>query len=161
MFVRFSKIAISLFLAIYTGVICLNNIIDYQSNFEFVRHVLSMDTTFPGNTLRHRAITTPWVWHVAYMGVIAAEGLCSLLFFVGACRMFVTRRHPASAFQSAKVCSLAGALLGFTVWFFGFSVIGGEWFAMWQSATWNGMTTSFHIYMTMLVFVLFLNPLDD
>ena len=29
----------------------LDNLIDYGSNYEFVKHVLSMDTTFPGNKL--------------------------------------------------------------------------------------------------------------
>jgi predicted small integral membrane protein len=29
--------------------------------------------------------------------------------------------------------------LGITIWFLGFEVIGGEWFAMWQSQIWNGL----------------------
>ena len=35
------------------------NLVDYGSNHEFVKHVLSMDTTFPGNKLMGRAITNP------------------------------------------------------------------------------------------------------
>jgi len=32
---------------------------DYNTNFEFVRHVLSMDTIFPGNRLLYRRLTSP------------------------------------------------------------------------------------------------------
>jgi predicted small integral membrane protein len=36
------------------------------------------------------------------------------------------------------------------VWFFGFMVVGGEWFSMWQSPTWNGQEAAFRFYMTIL-----------
>ena len=32
--------------------------------------------------------------------------------------------------------------MGFLIWFIGFIVIGSEWFAMWQSSTWNGKDTA-------------------
>ena len=41
--------------ALFALLVALNNVIDYGSNFPFVQHVLSMDTTFPDNTPRHRA----------------------------------------------------------------------------------------------------------
>ena len=41
---------------------------------------------------------------------------------------------------------MIGTTLGFLVWFTGFLVIGGEWFAMWQSATWNGQEAAFRFY---------------
>ena len=34
-------------LVLFTFIVTLDNIIDYGANFTFVRHVLSMDTTFP------------------------------------------------------------------------------------------------------------------
>jgi hypothetical protein len=40
--------------------------------------------------------------------------------------------------------------LGFLVWFFGFMVIGGEWFQMWQSPLWNGQQAAFRFYLTIL-----------
>jgi predicted small integral membrane protein len=33
-----------------------------------------------------------------------------------------------------KGLAVVAAGLGFLVWFFGFMVIGGEWFQMWQSS---------------------------
>jgi predicted small integral membrane protein len=43
-----------------------------------------------------------------------------------------------------------GALIGFMVWFTGFMVVGGEWFAMWQSQIWNGQQAAFRFYATLL-----------
>jgi len=56
-FIRLAKIAAIAALAAYALIVACDNIVDYGSNYEFVRHVLSMDTTFPGNALMHRAIT--------------------------------------------------------------------------------------------------------
>jgi predicted small integral membrane protein len=54
--IRLSKVALIAALAAYAAIVAYDNIVDYGSNYEFVRHVLSMDTTFPGNALMHRAI---------------------------------------------------------------------------------------------------------
>ena len=52
--------------ALFALLVAWNNVVDYGSNFAFVQHVLSMDTTFEGNALMHRAITTPALHHAAY-----------------------------------------------------------------------------------------------
>ena len=57
MVLRLAKVAMIASLAVYALIVAYDNIVDYQSNYEFVSHVLSMDTTFPGNALMHRAIT--------------------------------------------------------------------------------------------------------
>lgn len=46
------------------------------------------------------------------------------------------------------------------VWFFGFMVVGGEWFMMWQSHTWNGQEAAFKFYMAILGLLIFLNQPD-
>src|SRR5918994_6470166 len=46
---RYAKILMVLALAAFAFLVTFNNITDYGSNFAFVQHVLSMDTTFPGN----------------------------------------------------------------------------------------------------------------
>ena len=48
-------------------------------------------------------------------------------------------RPPFHRTKSMATLELAAA---FTVWFLGFMVIGGEWFAMWQSARWNGQAAA-------------------
>ena len=57
--VRLAKIAMTAALAAFAFIVTYDNLIDYGSNYEFVKHVLSMDTTFPGNKLMDRAITDP------------------------------------------------------------------------------------------------------
>ena len=135
---RLAKIAMVGGLALFALLVCCNNLIDYGSNFAFVQHVLSMDTTFPGNGLRGRAITDPTLHHIGYWVIILGEGLTGLLFALATVMLVRALRAPASDFHRAKRLAMLGAALGFTIWFTGFMVIGGEWFAMWQSPTWNG-----------------------
>jgi len=45
---RLSKTVMVGSLGVFGLLVALNNITDYGSNYAFVRHVLSMDTTFPG-----------------------------------------------------------------------------------------------------------------
>jgi hypothetical protein len=52
---RLAKILISLSLALFCLLVAFDNVTDPHSNYEFVTHVLSMDTTFPGNTLMYRS----------------------------------------------------------------------------------------------------------
>ena len=63
---RLCKVLIAASLALFADLVAIDNVLDYGSNYTFVRHVLSMDTTFPDNALRWRAITQPMLWHVAY-----------------------------------------------------------------------------------------------
>jgi predicted small integral membrane protein len=70
-------------LAAFAFIVAYDNIVDYDSNYEFVRHVLSMDTTFPNNALMGRAITDKRIWTIAYSAIIAVEALTCLLLGFG------------------------------------------------------------------------------
>ncbi len=54
-----------------------------------------------------------------------------------------TTRGTVQSSQSTGNLAIAGIAAGFGLYFFGFLVIGGEWFQMWQSATWNGQEAAF------------------
>lgn len=60
--------------------------------------------------------------------------------------------------------SLARAYIGggiaFLLWFAGFMIVAGEWFAMWQSHDWNGQAAAFRFYATMLGVLIFVNQQD-
>lgn len=150
MHTRYSKIVMVLSLAAFALLVTFNNIVDYQSNFDFVRHVLSMDTTFPGNQLMTRAVPASEFWHGAYWLIIAGEGLTGLCLLLGAVDMLKNRHGSAAEFEAAKKWVVYGATCGFLVWFFGFMAVGGEWFLMWQSDTWNGQDAAFKFYMAIL-----------
>ncbi len=62
---RITKIVMVACLAVFCLLVVFGNLTDYQSNFLFVKHVMSMDTTYPGNKLMYRAVTSPELWHTA------------------------------------------------------------------------------------------------
>ena len=157
---RVAKTGMVLSLAAFGLLVAFNNLADYGSNFLFVRHVLSMDTTFPGNALAWRALTLPWTWHAAYLLIIGAEAATGLVFAAAGVRMLRRLHAPGDAFAEAKQLVHVGTLLGFMVWFLGFSVIGGEWFAMWQSRQWNGQEPAFRFFITMLAVCIYVQQ-DD
>jgi hypothetical protein len=84
---RLAKIVMVAGLAAYALLVAFGNITDYESNFAFIEHVMSMDTTFPGNRLMYRAITSPLLHNLAYCAIIAGEALTGIVLAIplGAC----------------------------------------------------------------------------
>jgi predicted small integral membrane protein len=158
---RYAKIVMVFGLALFGLIVGGDNIIDYGTNFAFVQHVLSMDTTFPGNALLWRSITSPVLHHVGYCCIIAAELATGLLFLVCAWKLAVNLKASAEVFHRAKSCGVLAATIGFATWFIGFMVMGGEWFASWQSKIWNGQQSAFYFYATILMVLIFLMQRDD
>jgi len=154
---RIAKVLLVGALAAYAFIVAYDNIVDYDSNFQFVRHVLSMDTTFPDNALMHRAITSESAWSAVYAAIIACEWLTCLLLAIGALTLLARLRAPAAMFNRAKVWAVAGLMIGFVLWFFGFLVVAGEYFAMWQSQTWNGQQAAFRITAVILGVLIFVS----
>ena len=158
--IRLAKVTMIGSLAAYAFIVAYNNVVDYGSNYQFVRHVLSMDTTFPGNALMHRAITNESIWRAAYASIMAMEGLTALLLAMGAVMLLGRLRAPAEVFNRSKVWAVAGLTVGFALWFFGFTVIAGEYFAMWQSKEWNGQQAAFRITTEILAVLIFVSLPD-
>ena len=157
---RLAKAALIAALAAYALIVAYDNIVDYGSNYEFVKHVLSMDTTFAGNALRHRAISDESAWRTAYALIIATEWLTAVLLALGAIALLRRLTAPAEAFNRAKVWAVAGLTVGFGLWFFGFLVIAGEYFAMCQSHVWNGQEAAFRIVTVILGVLVFVSLPD-
>jgi len=154
--IRLAKVMMVAALAAFAFLVAYDNIVDYGANYDFVRHVLSMDTTFPDNTLKDRAVTNPSLWRAAYATIIVAEGLTCLLLTIGAVALIARLPATADAFNGAKAWAVAGLTLGFGVWFFGFLVVAGEYLAMWQSRSWNGQEAAFRFTMVILGVLIFL-----
>jgi len=158
--IRLAKVTMVGSLAAYAFIVAYNNVVDYGSNYQFVRHVLSMDTTFPDNALMHRSITNESIWRVAYALIMAMEGLIAFLLALGAVMLLARLRAPAEVFNRSKVWAVAGLTVGFALWFFGFMVIAGEYFAMWQSKEWNGQEAAFRITTEILAVLIFVSLPD-
>ncbi|AGK58301.1 hypothetical protein HYPDE_33143 [Hyphomicrobium denitrificans 1NES1] len=158
---RLTKVVMCFALGLFCLLVAFDNVFDYGTNYTFVQHVLSMDTTFPENGLKYRAITNPLAWQAAYAAIIAAEGFAGLLFVAGGIRLLRWRNASAADFNREKGYAVAGGALAFLIWFFGFTVVGGEWFAMWESKVWNGQEAAFRFYITALAVLIFLNQPDS
>lgn len=159
--VRLAKIILCVAIGLHLLVVACNNLTDYPSNYEFVRHVLSMDTTFQGNALMWRAIQSKPIYHIGYAFIILWEAADSVIIFLGAMRLWQVRLADAATFQQAKHLAVAGLVLNLLLWLVAFITIGGEWFLMWQSSLWNGLGTASRMFTLVALVLLFLNTRDD
>lgn len=150
---RASRMALVAMVALFFSLVALGNLIDYGSNFAFVSHVLSMDDTFRSEALMGRAITTPALHHAAYALIIGWQLATAVLCWWGLARLWRARRADAAAFHGAKGIAIYGLTAGMLLYGVGFLSVGGEWFAMWQSATWNGQEKA-HIFFMLAAVVL-------
>jgi len=122
--------------------VTFGNLTDYGTNFEFVRHVLSMDTIFPNSTVGYRAITIPWVHHLFYAFIILLESLIAVFGLIAAYRFMQHLSSNTETFSKQKKSAYIALALGVLLWFISFSIVGAEWFSMWQSADWNAVDTA-------------------
>lgn len=141
---RTIKITLVGCVALFAGLVAFNNVVDYGSNFAFVQHVLTMDTTFEWNELKYRAVNEPVLHHGFYWLIILVEALVGLFCALGAWQMWQKRKLDKKQFNAAKALANFGLALGVLLWFTGFMTIGAEWFLMWQSQIWNGPLIGFH-----------------
>jgi len=154
--IRAAKVIAVAAVALFATLVAFGNITDYNTNFAFVQHVLSMDTIFPFSTIKYRAISDPALHRAAYALIIAAELAIAALCWVGAAMLARRIRADAFAFNRAKASAVAGLTLGFLLWQVGFMSIGGEWFGMWQSQQWNGVPSAFRFVMVIVAVLIFL-----
>jgi predicted small integral membrane protein len=138
--------------ALYIALVAFGNITDFGTNQAFVQHVLAMDTTFKDDDLMWRAITGKGLQNAAYIAIIVWETVAALVLVYGT--WLWARRDDARA-RSVSTYGLLMLLLLFGA---GFIAIGGEWFSMWQSKTWNGLDAATRV-IVFSGFVLIVNHL--
>jgi predicted small integral membrane protein len=160
MITRIAKISLLSGVALFYTLVVLNNTTDFDSNYQFVRHVLTMDTTFPGNRGMWRAM--PWEgWHLAfYVGIIAWECLTTALCWWGVLKLLRALRAPAAVFNAAKSIPVAALAVGMMMWLAAFLAVGAEWFLMWQSHAWNGQEAAFRMFAVLGIVMLIVLQVD-
>ncbi len=158
---RLSKVALVAAVSLFLAIVAYNNVVDYGSNLEFVRHVLSMDSTFSGNQLKGRALTQPWIHHTFYAGIIAWEWVGAISIGCGAWSLWRARKASSADFARSKSLAVAALTANLLLWFTAFLTVGGEWFAMWQSQVWNGQTAAFRMFACIGIILLFLKTPDS
>jgi predicted small integral membrane protein len=159
MTLRAAKTSLVFAVALFYSFVVLNNLTDYSSNYQFIRHVLMMDTTLPGNNGMWRALNRP-EWHSAfYLSIIAWETATMFLCWWGGLRLARALRATAAEFHLAKRVAIAALTLSLLMWLVAFLSVGGEWFLMWQSKTWNGQDAAFRMFTVIgLVLLLVARP---
>jgi predicted small integral membrane protein len=159
MITRVAKLLLLAGIALYYTLVVFNNITDFDSNYEFVRHVLSMDTTYPGNHGMWRALPSPGFHLAFYLFIIAWEIANTILLWWGAVVLLRALRLPASAFNAAKRVAVTALALSMSMWLVAFLSVGAEWFLMWQSHTWNGREPAFRMFTVVgLVLLIMMQP---
>lgn len=156
MALRLSKCALLLAIGIFYLLVILNNTTDYNSNYQFVHHVLMMDSTFPGNAGMWRAINSPLVHHAFYDSVIGWEIVTTVLCFWGVARLARNLRAPAPAFHAAKSVAIIALTLSLLMWLAAFLTVGAEWFLMWQSRSWNGQEAAGRMFTVIGIVLIYL-----
>jgi predicted small integral membrane protein len=159
--IRAAKAATVAAIALFASLVTFGNLTDYNTNYVFVEHVMSMDTIFPFSTIKYRAITDPSLHRLAYAVIIAAEAVVAVLCWIGALMLVRALRADAATFNRAKTVAVVGLTLGFLLWQVGFMSIGGEWFGMWQSQQWNGVPSAFRFLITIIAVLIFVAMPDQ
>ena len=71
-------------------------------------------------------------------------------------------KKGAQQFAAAKNIAIAGLTLNLLLWLVAFLIVGGEWFLMWQSKTWNGQEAAFRMFTVIgIVLLLLVQPEDE
>jgi predicted small integral membrane protein len=157
---RIAKAILVAAIGIMAALIVIGNTTDYYTNYIFVEHVMKMDSIFPGSHIHYRSINNPIVFHAGYIFIILMELLMAICCLKGSWLLFKNIKSDSTIFHASKNWGVAGILIGIIIWFLGFEVVGGEWFAMWQSPTWNGLASAERI-VSFLTLVLILLHLKD
>jgi predicted small integral membrane protein len=137
---RHARASLVAAIALFYSMVVFNNLTDYGSNYEFVHHVLLMDSTFPGNHGMWRAIHAGWVYAAFYDGIILWEAATMVLMWAGTAQLLRT---------GEKRTAVLGLTMGMLMWLTAFLTVGGEWFLMWQSHTWNGQEAAFRMFVVL------------
>ncbi|WP_139415783.1 DUF2165 domain-containing protein [Agromyces laixinhei] len=133
---------------LYILLVAFGNITDFGTNQAFVHHVLAMDTTNFGAPagedldpdVMWRAITDPVLQNIGYVGVIVWESATAIAL-IAAVVFWIRERHHG--YRVARALSTIGLLMLLALFMGGFITIGGEWFQMWKSTSWNGLDPAF------------------
>jgi predicted small integral membrane protein len=159
MITRAAKTLLLAGVALFYTLVVFNNTTDFDSNYQFVRHVFMMDTTFRGNHGLWRALPEPWLQLALYLSIIAWEFVTCILLWWGLAKLVQTLRRPASAFNASKRIPILALTLSLLMWLVAFLDVGGEWFLMWQSHIWNGQEAAFRMFAVVgIVLLILLQP---
>jgi predicted small integral membrane protein len=157
---RIIQISMVACIALFFSTVAFDNITDPKSNWFFVQHVLSMDTTYKSPAIMWRAITDPAWQKAGYNLIIAGEATAAVLCWLGSIVLLLKINQPQAVFYETKTLAFIGLFVGFILYMVGFIIIGSEWFSMWQSPTWNGQRTA-GLFISFIMFIMIFLRMPD
>ncbi|MFD7500819.1 DUF2165 domain-containing protein [Streptomyces sp. NPDC059850] len=134
-------------MALYIALVAFGNITDFGTNQQFVRHVLAMDTTFKDEDLMWRAIESTALQDAAYIAIIVWETLAAAVLIAATALWCMSLRAGGEVVRRARRAGTVGLLMLMLLFGAGFIAIGGEWFSMWQSKSWNGLDAATRVFL--------------
>jgi predicted small integral membrane protein len=69
-----------------------------------------------------------------------------ILSWWGGVRLLKSIHFNSAHFRQASNVAIAALTLSLLMWLIAFLSVGGEWFLMWQSKTWNGQEAAFRMF---------------
>mgnify|MGYP001304488698 CR=1 FL=1 len=142
---RLSKGIVSLCIGVFIIGIFAGHLIDFESNFYFVRYVLSQITIDPWFRGTHDlvwlTISSPTTHFIFYCVMILGEMIAGLFCTSGAYLILKNASSAKKDFYLGKSLFLLGGMIAIIVLYFSFCVIGSEWFTIWTSTEWNSQMT--------------------
>ncbi|MCP1443535.1 putative small integral membrane protein [Pseudomonas sp. GGS8] len=154
--IRISKIVLMAYISFFGLLVMYSNFTDYATNYEYVAHVLSMDTTHNNERTSYRAITSPMLHHRIYWLIITLEVTYTVYCLVGTYHLYKKLNASAREFHEAKKFSIIGLLIGLFIYYVCLQVVGVEWFDMDKSQTWNAKDWARHIVDFMLPLLMYI-----
>jgi predicted small integral membrane protein len=156
MTIRASKALLLFALGFYYTLVVFNNTNDYNSNLNYVRHVLLMDTTYPGNHGMWRSIHSPTVPWLFFVSIVCWEIVTGLLLYLAGFLLVRNLRSSAATFNAAKKLGVVALTLSLLMWLSAFLSVGNEWFLMWQSKEWSGESVAGRMFAIVGIILLYL-----
>jgi predicted small integral membrane protein len=144
-----------LFISFFGLLVLYSNFADYATNYEFLAHILSMDTTRGSPKYSHRAITSPMLHHRIYWLIITLEVVFTAFCILGTYHLYKNINTSSKKFHEAKKFAIIGILIALFLYYVCFQVIGVEWFNMDESQHWNYKDWARHIVDFMLAALIY------
>lgn len=157
---RYCKMLLAASAGILILLVSLNNLMDFETNFVVVSHVMSMDDIPGGTPLSWRAIASPGLHRLVYAFIIATEFSAACVTLYGVALMWAARGNPAAEFAASKEIAAAGLVVAVWLYLFGFMAVGGEWFQMWRAANYDLQQAAFRFIGCVALALIYLNQRD-
>lgn len=134
MAIRYLKIVLVVFVALLGVMYAAQNVVNLDEAYTFVMSAVGMrdHTAYP--SAFGPALHSPVLVWAALAIIILAEFAAGLLAAKGAWDLWAARNASAATFNAAKTCAVLGCGGALVIWFGLFTVVGGAYFQMWQTA---------------------------